>query len=46
MDGVRMIKVDQYLLHQLVEVVMESPERSSPFESRKQITAIMAFVFD
>ena len=45
-DGVRMKKVDEYLLHQLVEAVMEGTERPSPIEIRKQITAIMAFTFD
>ena len=45
-DGVRMKKVDEYLLHQLVAAVMEGAERPSPIEIRKQITAIMAFTFD
>jgi phosphotransferase system HPr-like phosphotransfer protein len=45
-DGVRMKKVDEYLLHELVAAVMEGAERPSPIEIRKQITAIMAFTFD
>ena len=45
-DGIRMKKVDKYLLHQLVEAVMEGAERPSPVEIRKQVTAIMAFTFD
>ena len=45
-DRIRMKKVDKYLLHQLVEAVMEGAERPSPVEIRKQITAIMAFTFD
>ena len=45
-DGVRMKKVDEYLLHELVAAVMEGAERPSPIEIRKQLTAIMAFTFD
>ena len=44
-DGVRMKKVDEYLLRQLVEAVIEGAERPSPIEIRKQIMAIMASTF-
>jgi len=45
-DGVRMKKVDEYLLHELVAAVMEGAERPSPIEIRKQLTGIMGFTFD
>ena len=45
-DGIQMKKVDECLLHQLVEAVMEGAERPSTIEIQKQITAIMAFTFD
>ena len=45
-DGVRMKKVDEYLLHELVTAVMEGAERPSPIEIRKQLTGIMGFTFD
>ena len=45
-DGVRFKKVDEYHLHQLVAAVMEGAERPYPIEIRKQITDVMAFVFD
>ena len=45
-DGVRMKKVDEYLLRKLVAAAMEGAERPSPIEIRKQLTAIMAFTFD
>ena len=45
-NGVQMKKVDEYLLHQLAEMVMEGLKRLSPIEIRKQIMAITAFAFD
>ena len=45
-DGVRFKKVDEYHLHQLVAAVMEGAECSDPIKIRKQITDVMAFVFD
>ena len=45
-DGVRMKKVDEYLLHELVAAVMEGAKRPSPIEIRKQLTGIMGFTFD
>ena len=45
-DGVRMKKVDEYHLHELVAAVMEGAEHPSPIKIRKQLTGIMAFTFD
>ena len=45
-DGVRIKKVDEFLLHQLVDAVMQGAERPYPIEIRKQIMAITAFTFD
>ena len=45
-DRVRFKKVDEYHLHQLVAAVMEGAERPDPMEIRKQITDVMAFVFN
>ena len=45
-DVVRLKKVDEYHLHQLVAAMMEGAERPDPIEIRKQITDVMAFVFD
>ena len=45
-DGVHFKKVDEYHLHQVVAAVMEGAERPDPIKIRKQITDVMAFVFD
>ena len=34
-DGVRIKKVDEFLLHQLVDAVMQGAERPYPIEIRK-----------
>ena len=41
-----MNKVDEYLLHQLVEAVIEGAERPSLIKIGRKITAIIAFTFD
>ena len=45
-DGIRMKKVDEYQLHELIAAVREGAARPDPIEIRRQIAAIMDTVFD
>ena len=45
-DGIRMKKVDEYQLHELLKVVLEGAARPDPIEIRRKIAAIMNYVFD
>ena len=45
-DGVRMKKVNEHHLHELVKAVMEEASRPGPIKIRQQIATIMDFTFD